>query len=302
MPTPDTPDAAPNDKPTLQLSPASTIFGKPVDRAIIFSNFKGIHKSRIERRQRNLLVKIPFITTFLKDSRSLVTTRERILLITTGYGPLTPLERTVLRPVTVFLRRSIFIFTESRFFYVPTSFKYSYRESVAEIRYSDCSAISIAGRSIIVVFKRGMQLEFPFISGRERKKLKALFPLLPVGGFSAKPGGMRHLCPQCATPLAENSHQCASCDLTFKSVVKAGRMALFLPGGGYIYTRNVPLAIGSILIETALMVGIIIAAFQLTASPVLNLLTLVGCLLALVGVKMVAFQHGRQLAGDVIPD
>ena len=34
------------------------VFGLPVDRKILFSNHKGIHKKRIEKRQRKLFVKL----------------------------------------------------------------------------------------------------------------------------------------------------------------------------------------------------------------------------------------------------
>jgi len=248
-----------------------------------------------------MLVKTPFIATFLKDARSLATSRERILLITTGYGPLSHLERTVLRPVTVFIRRALFIFTENRFFIVPTTFRHRYRHSIAEIRYSDCTAIQLAGRSLIVVFKRGTQLEFPFIGGRERRKLGTMLPLLPVGGYAAKHGGMRPLCPECTNPLSDTATVCSSCKLEFKSVATAGRMALFLPGGGYFYTSNIPLAVACTLIEAALITGMIIGVLRLATAPVVATLILAGTILAMAGVKAIAFFHARQLARDIIP-
>ena len=42
--------------PNIFARPLS-IFGVPVDRETIFSNHKGMYKSRIEKRQRKLIVK-----------------------------------------------------------------------------------------------------------------------------------------------------------------------------------------------------------------------------------------------------
>ena len=36
------------------------IFGLPVDREFLLSNHKDIYKKRIEKRQRKLIVRIPF--------------------------------------------------------------------------------------------------------------------------------------------------------------------------------------------------------------------------------------------------
>jgi len=46
----------------------SQIFGLPVDREILFSNYKGIYKKRVEKRQRKLIVKISFLKPFLKKA------------------------------------------------------------------------------------------------------------------------------------------------------------------------------------------------------------------------------------------
>ncbi|PQP34036.1 hypothetical protein C6A37_09845, partial [Desulfobacteraceae bacterium SEEP-SAG9] len=88
------------------------IFGKPVASDIIFSNHRGIYKKKVEKRQRRLLIKIPFINSFLEDG-------ELITLITNGYALLTRLERSLLRYLTVFQRRALFVFTDRRVLYIP---------------------------------------------------------------------------------------------------------------------------------------------------------------------------------------
>jgi hypothetical protein len=71
-------------EPTGLMGPQ--IFGLPVDRETLFSNHKKIYKKRIENRQRKLIVKLPFLKPFLKKG-------EKILLVSTGYSPITSLAQ-----------------------------------------------------------------------------------------------------------------------------------------------------------------------------------------------------------------
>ena len=83
------------------------IFGLPVDRKILFSNHKNIYKKRVEKRQRKLIIKLPFLKPFLKRN-------EQILQITTGYSPLTSVAQYATGFVFVYLKRSLFVFTNLR--------------------------------------------------------------------------------------------------------------------------------------------------------------------------------------------
>ena len=80
------------------------IFGLPVDREILFSNYKGNYKKRIEKRQRKLIVKLSFIKPFLQK-------REQVLLVTTGYSPLNRLAQYLTGFLFVFFKRSLFVFS-----------------------------------------------------------------------------------------------------------------------------------------------------------------------------------------------
>ena len=64
----------------------SYVFDLPVDRDIMFADHKGKYKKKIEKQQRNLIVKIPFIKPFLEPD-------ENILLITTGYSLVDTLDQ-----------------------------------------------------------------------------------------------------------------------------------------------------------------------------------------------------------------
>ena len=98
------------------------IFGIPVDRKILFSNHNNIYKKKIEKRQRKLIVKIPFIKAFIKEN-------ERVLLITTGYSPISTIEKYLIGWLFIYLKRSLFVFTNKRLFHIPTTPNYSYRNS-----------------------------------------------------------------------------------------------------------------------------------------------------------------------------
>jgi hypothetical protein len=67
---------------------APQIFGLPVDRESLFSNHKKVYKKRIEKRQRKLIIKLSFLKPFLKKG-------EKILLVSTGYSPITSLAQYV---------------------------------------------------------------------------------------------------------------------------------------------------------------------------------------------------------------
>ena len=92
------------------------IFGLPVDRETLFSNHKKIYKNRVEKRQRKLIVKIPFLKPFLKKG-------EKVLLITTGYSPLMSVAQYLTAFVFIYLKRSLFVFTNYRIIHVPNFFR-----------------------------------------------------------------------------------------------------------------------------------------------------------------------------------
>ena len=92
------------------------IFGLPVNREILFSNHNDVYKKRVETRQRKLIVKISFLKPFLKKG-------EQVLLITTGYSPLNSLAQYLTGFVFVYLKRSLFVFTNYRILHIPATSK-----------------------------------------------------------------------------------------------------------------------------------------------------------------------------------
>ena len=121
----------------------SQIFGLPVDREILFSNYKGIYKKRVEKRQRKLIVKISFLKPFLKKG-------EHVLLVSTGYSPLNGLAQYLTGFVFVYLKRSLFVFTNYRILHIPATSSYNYKNSISQLVYAGCQSVELKGGTLMV--------------------------------------------------------------------------------------------------------------------------------------------------------
>jgi hypothetical protein len=154
------------------------IFGLPVDRDTLFSNHKEIYKNRVEKRQRKLIVKTSFLKPFLKRG-------EQILLVTTGYSPLNSPAQYLTGFLFVYLKRSLFVFTNSRIFHIQTTSKYNYQNSIAQIAYAGCRSIVLKRGNLTVQYERaGKKTEiFKGIAVSERKKIRSLLKKkIPISG------------------------------------------------------------------------------------------------------------------------
>ena len=171
------------------------IFGLPVDRDTLFSNHKNIYKKRIEKRQRKFMVKLSFLKPFLK-------TGEKILLVSTGYSPIASLDQYVTGFLFVYLKRSLFVFTNHRIFHVPTTPNYKFKQSLSQIYYAGCQSIELKGGVLAVQYTKSGRIEkFNAIAMSERKKIRALLKQKPASGTKSAVGERFHLCPQCTRLL-----------------------------------------------------------------------------------------------------
>ncbi len=270
------------------------IFGKPVAREIIFSNHKGVYKKRVEKRQRRLLMKIPFINPFLEEG-------EIILLVTSGYAPLTKLERFLLRYLTVFQRRALFVFTDRRLIYIPTTFTYGYRYSLAEVRYASCKSIQVNRSSLVLELSSGVIERFPYINRKERRKIEAVIAKVPLGEGPKRATSMTYLCARCGAAILNNSDCCPKCRLRFRIPGKAGLMALLIPGGGYFYIGNTLYGFGSAILELIVDVLLIWSLFDLRQGFKGSVWAATVCGLVLIGIKIVSFYHVRGLLQGCFP-
>ncbi len=271
------------------------IFGLPVDTGIIFSNYRGVYKKRIEKRQREFIVKLSFLKPFLEGD-------EKILLVTTGHSPPTIFEKMGLGWLFVYLKRSLLVFTTRRIFHVPTTPIYRYRTSIAQIRYDGCQSITMKGRSLMVAYS-DMKVTDTFfgLAGREKKKIRQILKTLPALGEQKTSSGRVHLCPRCAAPLSVSRPICQHCQLKFKSKTMATLLALFLPGGGYFYVRQPFLGIMAAVLEGQLLVGIGILLKDMLGGIGPDAFLLAGAAVLFILGKVLGIVHARVFTREFIP-
>ena len=271
------------------------IFGLPIDRDIIFSNHKDVYKKKIEKRQRDLIIKIPFLKSFLRDG-------EKILLVTTGHSPPTVFEKMGIGWLFVYLKRSLLVFTNRRIIHIPTTPVYRYRHSIAQIAFGSCGAIDLKGRTLSISYPSTEKVDKFFgIAGKEKKKIRSILKKLSLSDGGTLPAGRIHLCPQCTVPLPRLWRSCPGCQLTFKSATMATLLAICVPGGGYFYVRQPFLGGVAALLEVVLLTGIGSLSSDLLAgiNPVTTLL--VGTTALFVLGKIVQIIHARVFTAEFLP-
>jgi hypothetical protein len=223
------------------------IFGLPVDRDTLFANHKYVYKKRVEKRQRSLIVRLSFIRPFLRPD-------EKILLVTTGYSPARDFANLITGWLFIYLKRSLFVFTNYRIFHIPTTSTFKYRNSIAHIPYAACSAITLPGGTLTIEYRQSGKVEkFYGIALAERKKIRSLLAKLPNRKTQDLQGERAHLCPRCIHTLQNERYVCDGCQLRFKSKLAARILGIVFPGGGYFYTRNYFPAMIVVLLELGLL-------------------------------------------------
>ena len=274
----------------------SQIFGLPVNRETLFSNHKNVYRKRIEKRQRKLIVKISFLKPFLKSG-------EQIILITTGYSPLASAAQYLTGFLFVYLKRSLFVFTNYRIIHVPTTSSYGYKNSIAQVAYAGCQSIELKRGNLIAQFAGAGKkiVKFAAIALPERKKIRALLKTkLPHAGTKVQLAGRIHLCPRCTGELVEGKYVCEKCRLKFKSKVVAAISSIIFPGGGYFYIRHYLLGFLDALVELVLLALIVYTAndirrhipvspFHLTMIPLF------------IYIKIATLVHSNHFINEFIP-
>ncbi len=274
---------------------APKIFGLPVDREVLFSNHKKVYKKRTEKRQRKLIIKLPFLKPFLKKG-------EKILLVSTGYSPITSLAQYITGFLFVYLKRSLFVFTNYRIFHVPTTANYKYKQSIAQIAYAGCQSISLKGGTLAVQYaKFGKTEKFRAIALSERKKIRALLKSSPLSTTNAQLAQRFYLCPQCTHMLLAGKYICESCQLKFKNKILAYIIAILIPGGGYFYTRHYLIGALNAIVEIFLLVYIVlILKGVLTWSEgIMSHPALLGVIF--LAVKIISVIHSTHFIEEFIP-
>ena len=277
------------------FGPVLSVFGLPLDRNIIFSNHKGVYKKKIEKRQRHLIIKISFLKFFLHCE-------ENILLLTTGYSPMTFWELLLTFPAFFFFKRTLLVFTTKRIFHIPTTYRYKYRQILSQIRYEDCRSIAIKGRSMVLDLKSGERQIFSRLKPFELKKIKYLMGHFPIEDSLNADTAIHWLCPSCSNGLPFEPKTCPKCQLKFKAKTKAILSSILVPGGGFFYSRHHLYGILMGLIEVVIMVSIALSGVNLKkVYSQNNLFLLILAVIILISVKAINVFHSNTLVESPLP-
>ena len=281
-------------QPAAILDPK--VVGLPVDREVLFSNHKNLYKKRIEKRQRKLFVKIGPVKPFLRRN-------EKILLVTTGYSPLSSLAQVLTGFFFSYLKRSLFVFTNQRIIHLPATSSYNYRDTLAQIAYSGCKSIALKGGTLVVEYSRRGKIEkFKAIAVPERKKIRALLKKsIPLSGTKGHLAARIHLCPRCARPLTAKKYKCSHCQLGFKGRIVTALLAIVVPGGGYFYVRQYLLGALDAVLEGFLLAFSIVLLIDYYDRILVNKIYLVGIPAIYLYVKITAIIHSSHFIDEYIP-
>ena len=271
------------------------IFGLPVDREILLSNHKNVYKKRIEKRQRKLIVKLTFLKPFLKKG-------EKILLITTGYSPLSSPAQYLTGFLFVYLKRAMYIFTNYRVFHVPVTSTLKHKNSIAEIDYAGCQSIILKGGTLVVKYANaGKSEKLKAVAVSERKRIKALLKhSIPLSGTQRHLASRIHLCPGCIHKLEDGKYTCKYCHLKFKNKRLAALSSVFIPGGGYFYIRHYLLGSLNAVLELFLLIYCVYLINNYINHVPVNLTHLVAAPFIFLYLKIAALFHSTHFIDEFI--
>lgn len=266
----------------------------PIDEGTMFTDDKGVHKPRIEKKQRKLLAKVAFLHEFLEEG-------EKIQTVTTAVSPTSFLEQWTTGFIFVYIRRCLLVFTDRRIFHVPTTMSYDYRQSVAQIRYGDVESIAQKGSRLKLAYKSGVKELFLYVRRSERKKIRLLLDAADLQGATSEVGKRVHLCPQCTNELEVDRFDCASCGKEFKSRIKARNLSIWLPGGGYFFTGHPYLGVADAVIELLFLFVIVSALIPSSAFPNGDLATAGVFAVLLFIEKVITVYHANHFVKEYLP-
>ncbi len=271
------------------------MYGIPVDRDVLLTNHKNVHKKRLAKRRRKLVEKITFLKPFLKEN-------EKVLLVAKGYSPASTFEKYIIGWFFIYLKRSLFVFTNQRIFHVPTTSAYSYRNTIAQIIYSGCKSIVMKGRSLVVEYSKEPKIEkFLWISGKEKKKITELLKTISLNLPTDESSERTHLCPSCTKALSKDTYTCKSCGLQFKTKITAIIISILIPAGGYFYTRKYFLGFIAALVEIVLLSVMGLSFMNMQNAVGGSIHWFIFSIVALLSEKAVMIVHTSDLIKEFIP-
>ncbi len=268
------------------------IFGIPVDPEVLFADAHNVYREQIEKRQRQLIIKLSFLRAFLHPG-------EKVILVTTAYSPLRLAEQLLTAGLFLDLERSLIVFTNYRLLHVPVGRHKRYRQSIAQIRFRDIRSIKLLRGALIIVYKRGTIEKFKAVAYAERRKIGQLLPALPLTKKVVSPSARTHLCPQCARTLIKPVARCSRCGRAFKQKSLFLLATLLSPGAGYGYLRHRRPSVYFSIVEALAVSAAALTLWQ--SGQVVESGMVWSALMTMVLLRGLAWFHAAHLLDEFVP-
>jgi len=277
------------------IPPERPISGLPVNTDFLFVDKKGNHNPRIEKRRTRLLQKLGFLTQFLEEG-------ETIVFVTTGCSPFSTVEQLTIGHLLILtIKRALFVFTDRRIFHIPTTAKYEYRGSIAQILYRDCRRLFVKGSVLRAEYLSGKTETFIGIPSGDRAIIQRINIASPESAEPSDRPERNHLCPSCGEALAPRTTACPACGRAFKTEAAAVKYSLLFPGGGYFYARRWLLGVLDAIGESYLLLITLVALVgAVLGNPeAASVFVMFGLLLTIE--KLITIYHAKKFVAEFIP-
>lgn len=268
----------------------------PIKGEVAFSNARGKFQEKIKKQQ------LKYLRDHVEELQHILEEREEILLAARGASPFTFVEQLTTGWWIYHIKRCLLVLTDRRILHFPSNYRFKPRDSVAQIRFHDIESFK-GKRRVTFRYKNGVKEIFSQI--RNGKRLVQLLKGM-VSDLStvSKHGGRQHLCPRCVAPLAKDKFTCPRCRLEFKEPSVARLYSIFLPGGGYFYTRHPWLGLGDGFTELILIFFTFVFLLEYLMSPGKDTTSLYtglffGAILTVE--KLITIYHAKHFIKEYIP-
>jgi len=268
----------------------------PVKGETAFTNARGKFQERLKKKQlKNLKHHVEELQHVLEEG-------EQILLGCRASSPFTALEQLTTGIWIYQIKRCLLVLTDRRLLHFPCDYRFRPRNSVAQVRFQDIESFK-GKRRMTFRYKNGVKEAFSQINSGKRLS-HLLKELASASSTSSQHGGRQHLCPRCVAPIPRERFTCARCRLEFRTPHAARLFSIFLPGGGYFYSRHAWMGLGDAVTELILMFGTFVFLLEYFTNPAALPETLLiglffGAVLFLE--KLVTIYHAGHFIKEYIP-
>ncbi len=269
----------------------------PIKGEVAFAGgLRGKFSEKIKKRQLKVL------RDFVDDLKHVLEPGEEILLASRGASPFTTVEQLTTGAWIYYIKRCLLVLTDKRLLHFPANYRYKPRMAAAQVRFNDIESFK-GKRRITFRYKNGTKEAFSQV--KHGKRLVGLLKgLVGTISTSTQHGGRQHLCPRCVAPLVRDRYTCPRCRLEFKEPGAARLYSMFLPGGGYFYTRHPWLGVGDAVTELILMFSTFVFLLEYFTDRASSVETLYlglffGAILAVE--KLITIYHAKHFIKEYIP-